>query len=140
MLFVALYVAFVAGAVGTCLLGRAGIGGYRSLASYAGALRQNIAELQSLNGELAERLRLLRSDPATVKLLARQFGYVESGEQRVVLESYDPPPAAWRAGYVLQSPPSSTLARPPLETLYLIPLVALFVVLCVDTARRRDDG
>jgi hypothetical protein len=140
LLFAALYVAFAAGATATCLFGRAGLGSYRALDGYASALRRNITELESLNAELSSRLDRLRSDEEAVRLLARQLGYLEQGERRVNMPTYAPERDSPRVGHVEQAPPGLQAERPPLETLYLLPLIALFLALCVEGSRARDDG
>lgn len=140
VVFAALYAAFTVGAIVTSIFGHAGVGGYRALSQYAQTLRANIDELRSLNGELSEELQLLRSDPATVRLLTRGLGYLDAGERRVIISSYTPSPVSYDIGFVVQAPPASTSGRPRLETVYLLPLLILFLALCVDTARARNDG
>jgi cell division protein FtsB len=136
----ALYAAFTAGAIVTCIFGNAGVERYRALDGYAQTLRGNIAELETLNRNLAEELRLLQSDAATVRLLARGLGYLQVGERRVVISTYTPHPATRAIGFIVQAPPASTSGKPRRETVYLVPLLILFIGLCVDGARARHDG
>jgi cell division protein FtsB len=137
--FAALYVTFAAGALATCLFGRAGVEGYRSLERYAGTLRRNITELEAANASLATRLDSLRTDADAVRVLSRDLGYTEPGEKRVVVSTYDPPRESYPVGYVVQAPPEVAVDR-RIETLYLLPLFVLFVAFCIDGARtRRDD-
>ena len=133
-----LFVAFVAGALATCLGGRAGVGSYRRLETYAGALEANIRELETLSQALQSRLELLRTDAATVRVLARDLGYRDPGEHRVILETWRPELDIPKVGHVLSRPAEDT--RPRRETLYLIPLVLLFVAHGVTAARLRRDG
>jgi cell division protein FtsB len=136
--FAALYVAFAAGALATCLFGRAGVGGYRSLGQYADTLRRNITELEAANTRLATELESLRTDPETVRVLAHDLGYAEPGERRVVVSTYVPPREGYGVGYIVQGPPEAKGER-RLETLYLVPLLVLFVAFCIDGARSRRD-
>lgn len=136
LLLAILYAVFAAGALATCLFGRAGVAGYRALKDYAAALEANIEVLERAHAALSERLDVLQTDPATVRLLARPLGYREEGERPVVLESYQPAVESPQVGHVLSAPVSAT--RPRRETLYLIPLVLLFLVHGVSEARRRD--
>jgi hypothetical protein len=133
-----LYTAFAAGAIGSCLWGRAGLRAYRELEVDKAAVQANTKELEARNQALSLVLERLRTDSSAVDLLVRDMGYLEESEHRVILPSYRPPVVALQVGHVL---PSKQLAPNPRQgTLYLLPLVLFLVAYVAISSRRRDDG
>jgi cell division protein FtsB len=83
LLFLALFgVAMIA----ISLFGDQGLLAYRSLSSQAWSLRQEVADLEGREADLARQIRALRSDPAAIETLARQkLGLAKPGETVIQL-------------------------------------------------------
>ncbi|HUJ76772.1 MAG TPA: septum formation initiator family protein [bacterium] len=63
------------------VFGNQGLLAYRTLSTQAQALRQEVSDLQERQRTLTERVRDLRSNPATIERLARQrLGLVKPGD------------------------------------------------------------
>ena len=85
-LFTLLILVFAVSSLLIFLIGDSGVLALDDLAAYRDKLAANVASLDARHAELESRLSLLRSDPATEKLLARSFGLYEPGDAVVRLE------------------------------------------------------
>jgi len=83
LLFLALFgVAMIA----VSLFGDQGLLAYRSLSAQAWQLRQDVANLENRQEDLARQIRALRSDRAAIEKLAREkLGLVRPGETVIQL-------------------------------------------------------
>jgi len=79
----ALYIGFVIYSLGVFLWGRTGVAAGFELSALRTRLEANMVVLQQVNGQLAAEFDALRSDPTTIRLEARQLGYLEPGERPI---------------------------------------------------------
>lgn len=91
-LFLALYFGFAAYCLVVLIFGRTGMIATRELRSYQARLEANLTHLEKINTSLAERLDSLTSNPETIRLEARQLGFLEPNEHFMVVSGYSPPP------------------------------------------------
>jgi cell division protein FtsB len=85
-LFPTLILVFAVSSLLIFLLGDSGLLARNDLAVYREQLAANVASLEARQADLESRLARLRSDPDTVRVLARGQGLYEPGEAVVRLE------------------------------------------------------
>lgn len=90
--FLSLYLGFAVYCLVVLLFGRTGIIATRELRSYHARLEANLIQLENVNAHLVQRLDSLRSNPETIRLEARQLGYLGPNEHFLEIGGYAPPP------------------------------------------------
>jgi len=87
-LFLFIYVGFVISTLLIFYLGNEGVIEYKKLRDYKVELEKNLVELEEINHELGDELKLLKGDPDVNKVEARKLGLIAEGERLVKIEGY----------------------------------------------------
>lgn len=102
-LFLSLYVGFVVYCLGVLFWGQTGVAARAELSHVEGRLEANMKNLQEINARLEREFEALRSDPATIKLEARQLGYYSPGEQRIYVSGFGGNQSSYEVGTIVNT-------------------------------------
>jgi cell division protein FtsB len=83
--------------------GPAGFQSMKHLESEAQRLDDNLVELQAINAKLELRAKNLESDDETIRLVARDYGYIQPGERIIKLSGSKPVNTYQVAGRILHA-------------------------------------
>lgn len=81
--------------------GRTGIVAMGDLGNYRNRLEENLSQLENINTQLADHLDALRSNPQTIRLEARQLGYLEPNQRIIEVSGYSPPENSFTVGTLI---------------------------------------
>ncbi len=104
-LFLSLYAGFVVYCLAVLFWGQTGIVAHARLLGVEGRLQANMKNLEQINGRLQQEFEALRSDPAAIKLEARQLGYYAPGELPIYLSGYRGNQSSYEVGTVVNAAP-----------------------------------
>jgi cell division protein FtsB len=134
--------AFVAASLGIFFLGDSGLSAYGSLSRYERSLAANVESLKRRNLELQAELDRLRTDPQSVRVLAREIGIYAPGDTVVRLVGRPPKPESYSVGdllYLRRGEPTrnAMFKEAALGASAALIIVAFFAAVA---ARRRANG
>ncbi len=119
------------------VFGSYGIMAYKVLERYAREAETQLAELETRHAQLQSQARNLAGDRETVRLEARDIGFVQNNEVIVRLEGHEPRPShRYLPGPAPVSPPLPKDNRPLFRAIALVvALVGILVETLRSTAR-----
>ncbi len=142
-LFPVLIVVFSVSSLLIFLFGDSGVMAHDDLASYRARLAANVADLEERNAELEARLKQLRGDPETERVLARDLGLYEPGDEVIRIEGRQAPSEVNAVGDLLRyrggSPARSSVIKAAALGLSLL-LLGRAVFLSLAARRRTNAG
>jgi cell division protein FtsB len=111
-ILMSLWIGCVAYSLTLFFFGPAGFQSMKHLESEAQRLDDNLVELQAINSKLELRAKDLQSDDETIRLVARDYGYIQNGERIIKLsnsKSANTFQVAGRILHVRESPNSGVI-------------------------------
>lgn len=135
--FLSLYLGFAVYCLVVLFFGRTGIIATRELRTYHTRLEANLTQLENINTHLVERLDSLRSNPQTIRLEARQLGYLGPNEHFLEIGGYAPPPNVVTVGSLVTEKKLTATPDADSRVIGLAAAVGAFVLFEV-MARRRN--
>lgn len=135
--FLSLYLGFATYCLVVLFFGRTGIIATRELRIYHARLEANLAQLENINTRLVKRLDSLRGNPETIRLEARQLGYLGKNEHFLEIGGYAPPPNVVTVGSLVTEKKLRATPDAVSRVIGLGVAIGAFVLFEV-TARRRD--
>ncbi len=136
-LFLSIYLGFAAYCLVVFVFGRTGIVASNELRHYKTRLETNLSQLEDINTHLADRFDSLRTNAETIRLEARQLGFLEPNERVLQISGYSPPRNAFAVGSLASERHHTVTSDSVSRVVGLIVAVLTFVLLGVFT-RRRD--
>ena len=135
----ALYGAFLSYSLCVFVFDKGGIDSFKHLEDKTQMLTMNLNVLEEKNAELTRLLELLRSDPATMAIAARNMGLYEEGQLVMQLPGKRWNQALPDAGKVLFMPPGEAIDRGPFRLISiatgLLFLITGFIIYKANYAR-----
>ncbi len=101
-LFLLLTVVFSVASLLIFLLGDSGVLAYDDLAGYRARLAANVADLEARNAGLEARLKQVRDDPDTERVMARSLGLYDPGDEVIRIEGRQTPQEVNAVGDLLR--------------------------------------
>jgi len=86
---IALYTSLLVYFALTMTMGATGIAEYRRLTEYKSVLEENLADLEALNHNLQDKALILRTEPETLMVYARDLNYYDGNEGVIILRGYE---------------------------------------------------
>jgi len=115
------------------LFGSYGVFAYRMMERYLLEAENDLAELEVRRADLERQVQMLTSDGETIRLEARDIGFIEQNERIIRLEGHEPRPRhRYLPGTTPQPVPVPRDNRPLFRA---IALALSLVALIVDTLR-----
>ena len=103
-LFYSIYIGVLCYFVVHFFFGAAGLNDYRQLMQHRDVLIDNVAELQKINWQLVQELKLLAADPDKILVLARDLGYFREGDHVIKPEGISVPKSYYKIGKLIRMP------------------------------------
>ncbi|HUX22704.1 MAG TPA: septum formation initiator family protein [Spirochaetia bacterium] len=100
-IFVSLYLGFAVYCALVLFFGRTGIVATSELKHYRSRLDENLTQLEHINRQLADHFDALRGNPETIRLEARQLGYLEPDQRIIQVTGYSPTGNSFAVGSLL---------------------------------------
>ena len=123
------------------LFGSGGMLDHRRLSAYQRSLRENISDLERINGELLSEVRALGSDAERLTLQARQLGYFREGEKVIRFSDSARSKTTYTVGKVLRRKAKQPQADWPFRAVGIgLPVVLILVSVSVRRGRKRETG
>lgn len=136
-IFVSLYLGFAAYCALVLVLGRTGVVASNELRSYETRLENNLAQLQNINKQLASHFDALRSNPETIRLEARQLGYLEPTQRIIQVTGYNPSESSFAVGSLVSEKKHSVTSDTVSRAVGFAVAIVSFILIGVF-GRRRD--
>lgn len=127
-LFLFIYVGFVISTLLIFYLGNEGVIEYKKLRDYKVELEKNLVELEEINHELGDELKLLKGDPDVNKVEARKLGLIAEGERLVKIEGYKGTGQSYKVGKLFNWSPQKSNRNLLFKYIGIVMPVLLFII------------
>lgn len=136
-LFLSIYFGFAVYCLVVLVFGRTGMVASSELQAYKARLETNLTHLENINTQLASHFDSLRTNPVTIRLEARQLGFLEPTERVIQVSGYTPPTNAFAVGSLLSEKRHTVTTDAVTRLVGLGAAIVAFILLGLFS-RRRD--
>lgn len=136
-ILLSIYLGFAAYCLVVLVFGRTGVIANSELKAYRSRLETNLSHIETLNTQLADRFDSLRSNPETIRLEARQLGFLEPSERVLQITGYSRGTNAFTVGSLVRERHHAVTSDAISRWIGLTVAVITFILLGV-LARRRN--
>lgn len=137
-ILLSIYFGFAAYCLVVLVFGSTGIIANSELKAYRSRLETNLSHLEATNAQLASRFDALRGNPETIKLEARQLGYLEPGERLLQVSGYSRRSNAFTVGSLVRE--RHHVVTPDAVSRWIGLTVAVIAFILLGIVARRRNG